>query len=69
MNKFKDIDANEVRKDTLPVYLMKNYSVLSKRQLYEIASEYMKTVYLRDGHLHVVATNEMLENLGGKGDG
>ena len=61
------INAAELRKKTLLNYLEDNYNVLSKKQIYEIATEYIKSIYLRNGNLHVIATNEMLMNLG-KGD-
>lgn len=67
MSKFKDIDANEVRRETLLMYLDNNYKVLSKEQIYKIAREYIHAVYLQNGHLHVVATNQMLDVLEGKG--
>lgn len=67
VRKFKDINAKEVRKETLLTYLDNNYRVLSKEQIYKIAKEYIHAVYLRDGHLHVVATNQMLDVLEEKG--
>lgn len=65
MIKFKKIDAKEVRKKTLLNYLEENYEKLSKEQIYEITTEYIRTIYMRNGHLHVIATNEALEKYNG----
>ena len=44
-------------------YIESNYGKLNKKQVSEMAVQYMKAVYMRNGSAHVDATNEMLESL------
>lgn len=61
MIKFKTIDIKEIRQKTLLNYLEENYTALSKEQIYKLTTEYIRAIYLRNGHLHVIATNEALK--------
>jgi len=58
------VNKEEVKQETLLPYLQEHYEKLSKKQIFEITTQYIRAVYLRNGMLHAEATLEMLENLG-----
>lgn len=61
------IDKEELLRETLIPYLAKNKRKLKKEELFAIANEYMRSVYLRDGYIHTAATVEMLDMLEKRG--
>ena len=69
-NNSHKIVAAEVRKLGLEEYLKKYKSKMSKKQLYQIARDYIHENYILNGHTHVVVTNKVLaqfESPGGEG--
>lgn len=61
------INKEELLMETLIPYLEKNKQKIKKEELFAVANEYMKSVYLRDGYIHTAATVEMLDILEKKG--
>ena len=54
------IDPKQVRRESLINFLKDNYKKLSKGEILDIAIGYMTAIYMMNGHMHVVATNETL---------
>jgi len=61
------VDPKQVRRESLLPYLKNHYEELTKKQIYEITTEYIKLSYLNNGNHHVNLTNEMLKKYD-KGD-
>lgn len=55
------IDPKQVREESLINFLKNNYAKLSKEEIFNIATGYMTAIYMMDGHMHVIATNETLQ--------
>ena len=60
------IDPKRVRQEGVLAYLKNHYKVLSKKQIYDIAVGYINATYMRNGSVHVDATNEMLKKCEGE---